>query len=118
MRVIQRLMGVDNPIRELTVYEHTLHFRGGVAVIESLTEREINRLRTFGFRVERDAKAVVQRPVPPVADVADAATETGPTGDPSAAAVADAGPVAPAVAASTPAVKAKAKAPAKARKED
>jgi hypothetical protein len=54
MRVIQRLMGTDVPIQTLTVYEHTLHFRHGVADIEELTEREINRLRAFGFRVERD----------------------------------------------------------------
>lgn len=54
MRVIQRLMGVDNPIATLRVYEHTLHFRNGVATIDTLTEREIHRLRTFGFRVERD----------------------------------------------------------------
>ncbi|NMP20763.1 hypothetical protein [Sulfobacillus harzensis] len=68
MRVIQRLMGVENPITDLKVYEHTLHFRNGVAVVESLTEREINRLRTFGFRVERDAtskKAAAKVPAGP-----------------------------------------------------
>ena len=54
MRVLQRLAGRENPLTTLKVYEHTLHFRGGVAEIPELTEREIIRLRTFGFRVERD----------------------------------------------------------------
>ena len=54
MRVLQRLAGRENPLTTLKVYEHTLHFRHGVAEIEHLTEREIIRLRAFGFRVERD----------------------------------------------------------------
>ncbi len=57
MRVIQRLMGVENPLTTLRLYEHTLHFRRGVAEIDTLTEREIHRLRAFGFRVERGAVA-------------------------------------------------------------
>ena len=67
MRVIQRLAWTDNPLTTLKVYEHTLHFRNGVAVIESLTEREINRLRAFGFRVERDVKHSVREATAPVA---------------------------------------------------
>lgn len=54
MRVLQRLAGRENPLTTLKVYEHTLHFRGGVAEIAELSEREIHRLRAFGFRVERD----------------------------------------------------------------
>jgi hypothetical protein len=74
MRVIQRLMGMQNPITTLRVYEHTLHFRGGIAVIEHLTEREINRLRAFGFRVERDAKKGATVPKTPEDAIALAAS--------------------------------------------
>lgn len=123
MRVIQRLMGVENPMTELKVYEHTLHFRGGIATIEYLTEREINRLRAFGFRVERDSKKtttvaqttgsaastpVIEAPMDPeVRDVP--ATEDAP-------AVVTA--VTPPAASPPPKAPPKPKASAKAKKED
>ena len=55
-------MGVENPLTTLRLYEHTLHFRRGIAEIDTLTEREIHRLRAFGFRVERGAVAKSTRP--------------------------------------------------------
>lgn len=64
MRVLQRLAGRENPLQTLKVYEHTLTFRQGIAEIEELTEREIHRLRAFGFRVERDTGPKRQAPKP------------------------------------------------------
>ena len=84
MRVVQRLMGVENPIKDLKVYEHTLHFRNGVAVVDTLTEREINRLRAFGFRVERDGTSKKTAPKTPevAAPAADPEPVTQPEGVP------------------------------------
>jgi hypothetical protein len=97
MRVIQRLMGVENPLTDLKVYEHTLHFRNGIATIEHLSEREINRLRTFGFRVERDAqsKKAPEKPTPPVAVVPEEGPEANRTAE-SLEKVVEAAPSAPA----------------------
>lgn len=96
-RVIQRVAGRENPITALRVFEHTLQFRDGVATIAALTEREIVRLRAFGFRVERDTgrESRGERLPPPTAteqaQVAyEAATGTAVPEDPEAPPVADA----------------------------
>jgi len=90
-RVVQRWAGRDNPITTLAVEGAILHFHDGVATIDTLSERAVQRLRAFGFRVDRgtgrESRGVVIPP-PTAADQAavayEAATGTPPPADPEA----------------------------------